>query len=62
MANKAATNQHLGTYTEAEMLEMQVLDGRNRIIGVEHQDTIQAMPNLAATYECLENTHRQRNW
>ena len=54
MANQAATNQHLGTYTEAEMLEIQIPDIRNRILGVEHWDKNHAMPNLAATYECLE--------
>jgi hypothetical protein len=41
-------------YTEAEKLEMQVLDARNRILGVEHPDTITAMANLAATYLSLE--------
>jgi len=29
---------------------MQVLDARNRILGVKHPDTITAMANLAATY------------
>ena len=29
---------------------MQVLDARNKIIGVEHPDTINTMGNLAATY------------
>ncbi|KIJ93719.1 hypothetical protein K443DRAFT_684247 [Laccaria amethystina LaAM-08-1] len=50
MANLAATYQNLGKYTEAEKLEMQVLDARNKILGVEHPDTIRAMANLAATY------------
>ena len=40
-------------YTEAEKLDMQVLDARNRILGVEHPDTISAMANLAATYQSL---------
>ena len=35
---------------EAEKLEIEVLDGRNRILGVEHPDTIRAMANLASTY------------
>jgi len=30
---------------------MKVLDARNRILGVEHPDTITAMANLAATYQ-----------
>ena len=40
----------LGKYTEAEKLEMQVLDARNRILGMEHPDTINAIADLAATY------------
>ena len=44
----------LGKYTEAEKLEIKVLDARNRILGVEHPDTIQAMGNLAGTYHKLE--------
>ena len=32
---------------------MQVLDARNRILGVEHPDTIGAMANLATTYQHL---------
>jgi tetratricopeptide (TPR) repeat protein len=52
MANLAAIYQHLGKYTEAEKLEMQVLDASNRTYGVE-QDTIFAMANLAATYQNL---------
>jgi hypothetical protein len=43
MANLAATYRNLGKYTEAEKLEMQVLDARNRILGVEHPHTI-SMP------------------
>jgi tetratricopeptide (TPR) repeat protein len=53
MANLASTYQNLGKYTEAEKLEMQVLDARNRILGVEHPDTITAMANLASTYRNL---------
>jgi hypothetical protein len=45
MANLAATYQNLGKYTEAEKLQMQVLDARNRILGVEHPDTF---TNLAS--------------
>jgi hypothetical protein len=43
-------------YIEAEELEIQVLDARNRILGVEHPDTISAMGNLACTYQTWENT------
>ena len=38
-------------YTEAEKLETQVLGARNRILAVEHPETISAKANLAATYE-----------
>ena len=50
MANLAATYQKLGKYTEAQKLQMQVLDARNRILGVEHPETLRAMGNIAATY------------
>ena len=53
MANLAATYRNFGKYTEAEKLEIQVLDARNRILGVEHPVTIHAMADLAATYQCL---------
>ena len=43
----------MGKYIEAEKLDMQVLDSRNRILGVEHPDAIRAMGNLAATYQSL---------
>ena len=43
----------MGKYSEAEKLEIQVLDGRNRILGVEHPDTIRGMENLASMYQCL---------
>ena len=32
---------------------IQVLDAKNRILGVEHPDTINAMENLAATYQYM---------
>jgi hypothetical protein len=43
----------LEKYTEAEKLEIQVLDARNRIFGLEHPHTILAMEYLAATLRCL---------
>ena len=43
----------LGKYTEAEKLEIKVLDARNRILGVEHPDMLRALGNLAITYKCL---------
>jgi len=39
-----------GYFKEAETLENEVLHTRNRILGVEHPNTIFAMENLAATY------------
>ena len=38
---------------EAETLQVKVLDTRNKILGVEHPDTIHAMGNLAKTYGSL---------
>jgi len=45
--------QEQGYFKEAETLRHRVLDMRNRILGVEHTDTIRAMANLAATYQDL---------
>jgi len=42
-----------GYFMEAENLENEVLDTRNRILGVEHPETIRAMANLGATYHSL---------
>jgi tetratricopeptide (TPR) repeat protein len=39
-----------GYSKEAETLEIEVLNKRNKILGVEHPDTITAMGNLASTY------------
>jgi len=39
-----------GYFKEAETLENKVLDARDRILGVQHPDTIRAMANLAGTY------------
>ena len=35
------------------LTQVHVLDARNRILGVEHPDTIHAMANLASTYQHL---------
>ena len=53
MADLAVTYWFLGKYMEAEKLEIQVLDARKTILGVEHPHTIKAMVNLAATYQNL---------
>ena len=36
------------------MLDIQVLDARTRLLGVENLSTIPAMVNLAATLRCLD--------
>ena len=53
MANLAITYGGMKKYTEAEKLEIHVLNARNRILGVEHPHTILSMNNLAATYRSL---------
>ena len=42
-----------GYSSEAEIVEIQVLDARRRIIGEKHPHTISAMGNLASTYNYL---------
>ena len=42
-----------GYSSEAKKLQFQVLELRNRVLGVEHPDTIWAMANLAVTYRHL---------
>ena len=44
-----------------ETLSNEVLDTRNRILGVEHPDTVRAVTNLAATYYCLGKHREQRS-
>ena len=53
MTNLAATYHNLGLYVEAEKLKIGVLDVMNRILGVEHSDTIYGMGSAAATYQHL---------
>jgi hypothetical protein len=42
-----------GYSKEAETLHIEVLDKRNKILGVEHTDTINAMGSLAVTFHSL---------
>ena len=44
-----------------ETLSNEVLDTRNRILGVEHPDTVRAVTNLAATYYCIGRYREQRS-
>jgi hypothetical protein len=46
-------HESLGKYVDAEKLQVQVLDMRNRLLGEDHPDTINAMNNLAIIYKCL---------
>jgi hypothetical protein len=48
-ANFGDLLQKQGYTREAEILQIKVLDTRNRILGVEHLDTITAMASLAST-------------
>jgi len=36
--------------TEAEKLDVQVMEARSRVLGAEHPDTLTSMANLASTY------------
>jgi hypothetical protein len=51
-----------GYSSEAKELQVQVLNARKRVLGIEHADTIRVMAHLATTYKALENTQRQRCW
>ena len=46
---------------ESEKLEIQVLDARNRILGVQHPQTILAMENLAITLGSLGKCEEAQN-
>jgi len=50
MGSLAITYDNLGNYADAEKLQIQVLNMRNRLLGEEHPHTITAMENLARTY------------
>ncbi|TFK39135.1 P-loop containing nucleoside triphosphate hydrolase protein [Crucibulum laeve] len=44
------TYRQLGRYSEAETLEIQVINKRKEVLGTDHPDTLFAMENLVATY------------
>jgi hypothetical protein len=48
MANLAATYRNQGQWKEAEKLEVQVMETRNRLLGAEHPSTLRSMANLVA--------------
>ena len=50
MGDLASTYHSLGKYADAQNLKIKVLDLRNRLLGEEHPETMDAMWNLAYTY------------
>ena len=50
-----------GYESEAEKLQIQVLDARSRILGEEDPVTIRALSDIASTYESLGNMQLQRS-
>ena len=49
MANLAATYRNQGRWTEAEKIEVQVMETSQRVLGEEHPSTLSSMANLAFT-------------
>ncbi|KAJ7064141.1 hypothetical protein C8F01DRAFT_1081505 [Mycena amicta] len=49
-ANLAATFRELGQYTDAQVLEEQVLEKQTKLFGAAHPETIIAKANLAVTF------------
>jgi hypothetical protein len=49
MANLASTLWNQGRWTEAEKIEVQVMETRKRVLGDEHPNTLTSMANLAST-------------
>ncbi len=47
----ACVFDHIGSWNEAEKLEVQVMDARKAKLGSHHPDTLTIMANLAATYK-----------
>jgi hypothetical protein len=50
MANLASTYRNQGRWTQAEELEVQVMETRKRVLGAEHPSTLTSINNLAHTY------------
>ncbi|KAK0749762.1 hypothetical protein B0T18DRAFT_365507 [Schizothecium vesticola] len=51
MGNLAATFSNQGRWSEAEELEVHVLETRKTKLGVDHPDTLTCMANLACTWK-----------
>ncbi|TFK31256.1 hypothetical protein BDQ12DRAFT_565619, partial [Crucibulum laeve] len=49
---------HNGNWTEAEKLQVEVMEKRHQLLGPAHSDTLTSMGNLASIYwrqgECAE--------
>jgi hypothetical protein len=56
MSYLASTYWNQGRWSEAEQLQIQVMDMRKKLLGVKHLDTLISMRNLASTYR------NQRRW
>jgi hypothetical protein len=54
MANLAATYYRQGRYEEAEKIQFEVLALRRDVLGEKHPDTLQAMHDLAVTWNRLQ--------
>src|SRR2546430_6102919 len=50
IANLASTYWNQGRWTQAEELEVQVMETRKRVLGAEHPSTLTSIANLASTY------------
>ena len=50
MAWMASTYRNQGRWTEAEKLEVQVMETFKTVLGPEHPNTLTSMANLACTY------------
>jgi hypothetical protein len=50
MGHLANTYSNQGSWNEAEQLQLQVMDMRNKLFGPEHPDTLLSMESLAKTY------------
>jgi hypothetical protein len=53
MGNLATTYMNQGRWTEAEGLQVTVLETRKRVLGLEHPNTLASMGNLAHTLYSL---------
>ena len=50
MGNLARIYSDQGRWSEAEQLEVQVMEMRKKLLGTEHPSTLISMGNLAITY------------